>query len=67
MIVVTDQPHHGCGTFIARFGTDALSFVDGPEGRPRRLRGLCATLVRPGPVRPGDQVVVVRSHTAAPR
>ncbi|CAM3791084.1 GNAT family N-acetyltransferase [Nocardioides zeicaulis] len=60
VVVVTDQPHHGCGKFIARFGKDAMTFVNGPEGRPRRLRGLCARVVRPGPVRPGDEVVVVR-------
>ena len=60
VIVVTDQPHTGCGKFIARYGKDALAFVNGAEGRPRRLRGLCAKVVRPGPVRPGDEVVVVR-------
>ena len=60
VIVVTDQPHHGCGKFIARYGKDALAFVNGAEGKPRRLRGLCAKVVRPGPVRPGDDVVVVR-------
>ena len=66
VIVVTDQPHNGCGKFIARFGKDALAFVNGPEGRPRRLRGLCARVLRPGPVRPGDEVRVVRPPTAAP-
>ncbi len=60
VIVVTDQPHNGCAKFIARFGKDAMTFVNGPEGKPRRLRGLCAKVVRPGPVRPGDEVVVVR-------
>ena len=60
VVVVTEQPHHGCGKFIARFGRDALTFVNGPEGGPRRLRGLCAKVVRPGPVRPGDEVRVVR-------
>jgi GNAT superfamily N-acetyltransferase len=60
VIVVTDQPHTGCGKFIARYGKDALAFVNGAEGRPRRLRGLCAKVVVPGPVRPGDEVVVVR-------
>jgi GNAT superfamily N-acetyltransferase len=60
VVVVTDQPHHGCGKFIARYGKDALAFVNGAEGKPRRLRGLCAKVVRPGPVRPGDEVVVVR-------
>jgi GNAT superfamily N-acetyltransferase len=66
VIVVTDQPHTGCGKFIARFGKDALAFVNGPEGKPRRLRGLCAKVVRPGPVRPGDEVRVVRPPTPAP-
>jgi hypothetical protein len=60
VIVVTDQPHNGCGKFIARYGKDAMAFVNGPEGKPRRLRGLCAKVVRSGPVRPGDEVVVVR-------
>jgi hypothetical protein len=66
VIVVTDQPHNGCGKFIARFGKDALAFVNGPEGKPRRLRGLCAKVVRPGPVRPGDEVRVVRPPTPGP-
>ncbi len=65
VIVVTDQPHHGCGKFIARYGKDAMSFVNGTEGRPRRLRGICARVVRPGPVRPGDEVVVVRPASPA--
>ena len=65
VVVVTDQPHSGCGKFIARFGKDALAFVNGPEGKPRRLRGLCARVVRPGPVRPGDEVVVIRPDAGA--
>ncbi|MBD3916059.1 MOSC domain-containing protein [Nocardioides hwasunensis] len=60
VIVVTDQPHNGCAKFIARFGKDAMSFVNGPAGKPRRLRGLCAKIVRSGSIRPGDEVVVVR-------
>ena len=39
VIVVTDQPHNGCGKFIARYGKDAMAFVNGTEGKPRRLRG----------------------------
>lgn len=63
VIVVTEKPHTGCGKFIARYGKEAMAFVNGPEGKPRRLRGLCAKVVRPGPVRPGDEVVVVRPGT----
>ena len=65
VIVVTERPHTGCGKFIARYGKEAMAFVNGPEGKPRRLRGLCAQVVRPGPVRPGDEVVVVRPPTPA--
>ena len=39
---------------------EAMAFVNGPQGKPLRLRGLCAKVVRPGQVRPGDEVVVVR-------
>ena len=60
VIVVTEVPHNGCGKFIARYGKEAMTFVNGPAGKPRRLRGLCAKVVRPGPVRPGDEIVVVR-------
>lgn len=60
VIVVTDQPHSGCGKFISRYGKEAMAFVNGPEGKPRRLRGLNARVVRPGVVRPGDRVLVRR-------
>lgn len=65
VIQVTDQPHNGCGKFISRFGKEAMAFVNGPEGKPRRLRGLCARVVRPGVVRPGDPVVVRRPEAQA--
>lgn len=60
VIEVTDKPHTGCGKFIDRFGVEAMKFVNGGEGRPRRLRGLCARVVEPGTVRRGDAVVVSR-------
>lgn len=60
VIEVTDQPHNGCAKFIARYGKDAMTFVNGPEGKPRRLRGLCARVVQAGAVRPGDVVTVTR-------
>lgn len=66
VIQVTDQPHNGCGKFISRFGKDAMTFVNSPEGKPRRLRGLCARVVRPGVVRPGDRVLVRRPAAVSP-
>jgi MOSC domain-containing protein YiiM len=54
VIEVSEEPHTGCGKFAARFGTDAVKFVNSPEGRHLRLRGLNAKVVVPGVVRVGD-------------
>ncbi len=56
VLEVSDKPHNGCAKFRARFGDDALAFVNSDEGRHLRLRGLNARLVVPGVVRPGDGV-----------
>ncbi len=55
-IEVTEPPHTGCAKFSARFGSEALRFVNSPDGRALRLRGLNARVVIPGVVRPGDAV-----------
>lgn len=60
VIEVTEQPHTGCAKFIERFGEDAMRFVNGREGRPRRLRGLNARVVMPGTIRRGSTVTVIR-------
>jgi MOSC domain-containing protein YiiM len=56
VIEVTEPPHTGCAKFSARFGSEALRFVNSPEGRELRLRGLNARVVLPGTVRRGDAV-----------
>jgi MOSC domain-containing protein YiiM len=56
VVEVTADPHTGCAKFSARFGSDALRFVNSPDGRALRLRGLNARVVEPGTVRPGDAV-----------
>jgi hypothetical protein len=56
VIEVTGQPHLGCAKFAARFGKDALRFVNSRAGRALRLRGLNARIVVPGTVRPGDAI-----------
>ena len=53
---VTDQPHTGCAKFIARFGVDAMKWVNSPEGRALNLRGIYARVVSSGVVRPGDRI-----------
>jgi hypothetical protein len=60
IIEVTDQPHTGCGKFVARFGLDAMKLVNSPVGRALNLRGICARVVQPGTIRVGDAVRKVR-------
>jgi MOSC domain-containing protein YiiM len=56
VIEVSAEPHLGCGKFIARFGVDAMKFVNSPLGRQLHLRGINARVVRAGAVRVGDRV-----------
>ena len=56
VIEVTDQPHTGCKKFVARFGLDAMQFVNSPVGKELHLRGLNARVVQPGIIRVGDVV-----------
>jgi MOSC domain-containing protein YiiM len=56
VIEVTAQPHTGCSKFAARFGADAMAFVNSPVGKRLQLRGVNAKVVQPGVVRVGDTV-----------
>jgi hypothetical protein len=56
VIEVTDQPHTGCKKFVARFGLDAMKFVNSPVGKELHLRGINAKVVQPGVIRAGDLV-----------
>lgn len=56
VVELTEIPHTGCAKFSARFGTDALKFVNKGPGRELRLRGANARVVTPGTVRVGDEV-----------
>ena len=56
VLEVTPVPHTGCQKFVARFGADAMRFVNGREGRALRLRGMNTRVVVPGVVRVGDVV-----------
>lgn len=56
VIEVSEPPHTGCAKFSRRFGVDALRFVNSPEGKQLRLRGLNARVVAGGTVRTGDPV-----------
>jgi hypothetical protein len=56
IIEVTPPPHLGCKKFVARFGQDAMQFVNSPLGRQLRLRGLNAKVIQPGVIRVSDAV-----------
>jgi MOSC domain len=56
VLEVTPKPHRGCKKFAARFGLDALRFVNSETGYALNLRGVNTRVVRPGVVRTGDVV-----------
>jgi len=56
VIEVTAAPHTGCPKFSARFGKEALRFVNSEIGRELNLRGINARIVTSGTVRTGDTV-----------
>jgi len=56
MIEVTAPPHLGCKKFAARYGLEAMKFVNSPEGRQLHLRGVNARIVESGIIRVGDSV-----------
>jgi MOSC domain-containing protein YiiM len=56
VIEFSARPHTGCAKFSARFGVDALRFVNSPTGRRLRLRGANCRVVVAGTVRTGDAI-----------
>ena len=55
-VEVSPEPHTGCRKFVARFGMEAMKFVNSPLGRELNLRGINARVVQAGLIRVGDQV-----------
>jgi len=64
MIEITSEPHRGCAKFAARFGREALRFVNSPIGEALNLRGVNARVVQPGIIRNGDTVSKVATDAA---
>ena len=56
VLEITQLPHTGCSKFSGRFGVDALKFVNSPEGKKLRLRGLHAQVVQAGSLTIGDSI-----------
>ena len=56
ILEVSAEPHSGCKKFSARFGVEALKFVNSPEGKRLHLRGINARIIQAGTIRVGDVV-----------
>jgi hypothetical protein len=56
ILEVSAEPHTGCKKFSARFGVDALKFVNSPEGKRLHLRGINAKVIQSGTIRVGDTI-----------
>lgn len=64
VVEVTAKPHRGCAKFAARFGIEALRFVNTGEGLQLNLRGCNAQMLVAGTLRRGDAVVRVPRPSA---
>jgi hypothetical protein len=54
VIEVTPPPHLGCQKFVARFGLEAMRFVNSTLGKQLHLRGVNAKVIQGGVIRLGD-------------
>ena len=54
IVEVSPLPHTGCHKFVARFGEDAMKFVNSALGKELCLRGINAKVVQAGTVRLGS-------------
>ena len=56
IVEVTAVPHLGCKKFVARFGMEAMKFVNSRRGKKLCLRGINAKVVQAGRVSTGDTI-----------
>lgn len=56
VIEVSALPHTGCHKFVARFGADAMKFVNSTVGKQLCLRGINAKVIQGGTVKVGSTV-----------
>ncbi|HEX4862503.1 MAG TPA: MOSC domain-containing protein [Acidimicrobiales bacterium] len=56
VVQITPKPHRGCEKFAARFGREALRFVNIGPGKELNLRGRHARVVTPGTISAGDLI-----------
>lgn len=66
VVEVTPMPHNGCVKFKARFGDDAVRFVQAPHTRYQNLRGIYWRVVASGEASVGASIqVLARSGVTA--
>jgi MOSC domain-containing protein YiiM len=61
LVEMTPEPHNGCKKFNARFGNDALKFVQRKETRDQNFRGVYWRVIEPGEIAVGDVIDVLRT------
>lgn len=54
VLEVSPQPHTGCHKFVARFGIEAMKFVNSDVGKQLCLRGINAKVVQAGTIKVGQ-------------
>jgi MOSC domain-containing protein YiiM len=59
VVEISDKPHMGCKKFAARFGDEALNWVNADESCALRLRGVNCRVIVSGEVAVGDRVDVL--------
>ena len=62
VLEVSPLPHTGCNKFVARFGADAMKFVNSPLGRELCLRGVNARIIQGGLIRLGNTATKIALH-----
>ena len=56
VLEVTEVPHPGCKKFLARYGKDAMGYINAAERKDLRLRGVFAKVAEAGTVSVGDTI-----------
>lgn len=59
VVEVTPMPHNGCSKFKARFGGDALRFVNATTTRHLNLRGIYWRVIEAGEIEVGSPIQVL--------
>ncbi|HET6979445.1 MAG TPA: hypothetical protein VFI24_24140 [Pyrinomonadaceae bacterium] len=55
VLEVSPLPHTGCHKFVARFGVDAMKFVNSEVGKQLCLRGINAKVIQAGTIKIGHK------------